>query len=165
MVEGSGQGQGGTPPGLEAYTPPLIVLDTGVVVSALVGPEETLHHRLLDMIASGGVLLALSDAFLRELSRVAGYPDVEPQIVSAARALRYGLELGTMGRMYRPTRYDWPSVKDPKDGWMLDLAWAARADYIVSRDPHLTGAAMPFPVEVLEPQQLLEHLANLTRGE
>jgi predicted nucleic acid-binding protein len=135
------------------------------VVSALVGPANTPHHRLLDMIASGGVLLAISDEFLRELSRAAGYPDVEPQIVSAARALRYGLDIGYMGHMRRPTRYDWPSVKDPKDGWMLDLAWAARADYIVSRDPHLTEATMPIPVEVLEPQQLLEHLANLARGE
>ncbi|CAA9487181.1 MAG: hypothetical protein AVDCRST_MAG12-1875 [uncultured Rubrobacteraceae bacterium] len=112
----------------------------------------------MDEVASGGVLLAISDEFLRELSRVAGYPDVEPQIVSAARALRYGLDLGVMGRMQRPTRYDRPSVRDPKDGWMLDLAWFARADCIVSRDPHLTDAKMPFPVEVLEPQQLLDRL-------
>ena len=42
--------------------------------------------------------------------------------------------------------------------WLLDLAWAARADCIVSRDPHLTGVTMPFPVEVLEPHQLLERL-------
>jgi predicted nucleic acid-binding protein len=41
---------------------------------------------------------------------------------------------------------------------LLDLAWAARADCIVSRDPHLTGVTMPFPVEVLEPHQLLECL-------
>ncbi len=102
--------------------------------------------------------LAASDAFFRELSRAAGYPDVEPRIVSAARALRYGLDLGFMGRMYHPTRYDWPSVRDPKDGWMLDLAWMAGASYIISRDPHLTGATMPFPVEVLEPQQLLSRL-------
>lgn len=143
---------------METFTPPLIVLDTGIVVSALVGPEGTPHHRLLDAVAVGDVLLAVSDEFLRELSRVVGYPDVEPQIVSAARAMRYGLDIGSTGLMRRPTRYDWPSVKDPKDGWMLDLAWASRADCIVSRDPHLTEAEMPFPVEVLEPQQLLERL-------
>ncbi len=143
---------------MEPYPSALIVLDTGVVISALVGPEDTSHHRLLDRVASGGVLLAVSDEFLRELSRVAGYPDVEPQIASAARALRYGLDIGVMGRMYRTTRYDWPSIRDPKDGWMLDLAWVARADCIVSRDPHLTGVTMPFPVEVLEPHQLLERL-------
>jgi putative PIN family toxin of toxin-antitoxin system len=141
-----------------AYPSALIVLDTSVVVSALVGPADTPHDRLMDRVASGEVLLAISDEFLRELSRVAGYPGVEPQISSAARALRYGLNLGTMGLMHRPTRYDWPSVKDPKDGWMLDLAWASGADYIVSRDPHLTDAKMPFPVEVLDPRELLARL-------
>jgi predicted nucleic acid-binding protein len=109
-------------------------------------------------VASGAVTLAVSDEFFRELSSVAGYPDVEPQIVSSARALRYGLDLGFMGRMFHPTRYDWPSIRDRKDGWMLDLAWMAQASYIVSRDPHLTEAEMPFSVEVLEPQQLLERL-------
>lgn len=143
---------------MEAPAPPLIVLDTSVVVSALVGPPGSPHDRLIDKVASGDVLLALSDDFLRELSRVVGYPDVEPQIVSAARALRYGLELGVMGNLRPTPRHDWPSIRDPKDGWMLDLAWTVYADCIVSRDPHLTRATMPFPVEVLEPQQLLERL-------
>lgn len=124
----------------------------------MVGPESTPHHRLLDKVAAGDVLLAVSDAFLRELSRVVGYPGIEFRIVSAARALRYGLDIGTMGLMRRPTRYDWPSVKDPDDGWMLDLAWASGADCIVSRDPHLTDAEMPFPVEVLDPRELLARL-------
>ena len=79
---------------MEPHFSALIVLDTGIVVSALVGPEDTPHHRLIERVASGGVLLALSDASLSELSRVVGYPDVEPQIRSAARALRYGLDLG-----------------------------------------------------------------------
>lgn len=143
---------------MEASKPPLIVLDTSVVVSALVGPEGTTYHRLLDMVAAGDVLLALSNDSLRELSRVVGYPDVEPQIVSAARAFRYGLDLGTMGEQFFPTRYDWPSLRDPNDGWLLDLAWEARADYIISRDPHLSKATMPFPVEVLGPEQLLSRL-------
>ena len=145
---------------MEPQFSPLIVLDTGVVVSALVGPEDTPHHRLIERVASGGVQLALSDEFLRELSRVVGYPDVEPQIRSAARALRYGLDFGVMGYTYRPTRRDWPSVKDRKDWWMLDLAWAAETDCIVTRDPHLTEAKMPFPVEVLEPHQLLALLPS-----
>lgn len=143
---------------MEAPAPPLIVLDTSVVVSALVGPAGSPHDQLIDKVASGDVLLALSDDFLRESSRVVGYPDIEPRIVSAARAVRYGLELGVMGKLLPTPRHDWPSVSDPKDGWMLDLAWTVQADCIVSRDPHLTRAAMPFPVEVLEPHQLLERL-------
>ncbi len=118
---------------MEAPAPPLIVLDTSVVVSALVGPPGSPHDRLIDKVASGDVLLALSDDFLRELSRV-------------------------MGNLRSTPRNDWPSIRDPKDGWMLDLVWNVYADCIVSRDPHLTRATMPFPVEVLEPHQLLERL-------
>lgn len=133
---------------MEAPSPPLIVLDTSVVVSALVGPPGTPHDLVIDKVASGDVLLALSDDFLRELSRVVGYPDVEPQIVSAARAVRCGLELGVMGNLLPTPRHDWPSIRDPKDGWMLDLAWTVYADYIVTRDPHLIDAKMP-----LKPRQ------------
>jgi predicted nucleic acid-binding protein len=38
---------------------------------------------------------------------------------------------------------------------MLDLAFDAAADYIVSWDRHLTYATMPFPIEVNTPSELL----------
>lgn len=69
---------------MEAPAPPLIVLDTSVVVSALVGPAGSPHGRLIDKVASGDVLLARSVDFLREPSRVVGYPDIEARIVSGA---------------------------------------------------------------------------------
>lgn len=69
-----------------------------------------------------------------------------------------GLDLGVLGILYRPTRYDWPSVPDPKDYWQPDLAWEAEADYIVAWDTHLLDANLPFPIEVLTPPQLLERL-------
>lgn len=135
-------------------SPPLIVLDTQVVVSALIGHEEAASHRVCKAVGATDVLLAISDAFLIELTRVVGYPDVETRIASHARAFRIALDIGVMGAKYRPRRYDWPSLLDPNDGWMLDLAWETQADYIVIRDGHL-NAKLPFPVEVLTPPQLL----------
>lgn len=92
------------------------------------------------------------------MARVVRYPHVERAIGSAGTAFQIALDLAFMGRPYRTRRYDWPSIADPGDGWMLDLAWASAADHIVSWDPHLTGAKMPFPVAVLEPHQLLARL-------
>lgn len=139
--------------------PPLIVLDTQVVISALIGQEDAASHRICKAVGTAEVLLAISDAFLIELSHVIGYPDVETRIASHARTFRVALDIGVMGTKYRPRRYDWPSLVDPKDGWMLDLAWEARADYIITRDGHLR-TELPFPIEVLTPPQLLSLLSS-----
>jgi len=140
--------------------PPLIVLDTGVVVRALTGDPQSSSSQVVRAVATGVVRLALSDDFLSELVRVIRYPHVERSIGSAGMAFEIALDLAFMGQLYRTRRFDWPSIEDPNDGWMLDLAWASGADYIVSWDPHLTDAEMPFPIEVLEPQQLLERLTR-----
>lgn len=137
---------------------PLIVLDTLVVVSALVGPDNGSSRRVIWAIATGDARLALSDDFLREVSRVIRYPDVIPKIRGPVRAFEVALEIGLMGEMNHPRKVDWPSLRDPKDSWMLDLAWDAVADYIVTRDPHLLNFSPPFPVEVMEPHQLLTRL-------
>ncbi len=58
----------------------------------------------------------------------------------------------------RPRRLDWPSVPDPNDWWMPDLALSAQADFIVTWDRHLRDAGLPFAVEVMTPPELLERL-------
>lgn len=139
---------------------PLIVLDTDVVVTALLGDENASSARVVRAVSTGEMRLALSDAFLRELYLTMRRPRVALNIRSAVRAFEVGLELGVMGTLYRPAGYDWPSVPDPADYWQPDLAWEADADYIVAWDPHLTGASLPFPVEVLEPPALLDRLRS-----
>ena len=137
---------------------PLAVFDTLVVVGALVGPEDGSSRRAVRAVATGEARLAISDDFLREVSRVIRYLDVSSKIGHPARAFDVALEIGLAGEMNRPRRLDWPSIRDPKDGWMLDLTWNALADFIVTRDPHLLEADLPFPVEVLEPGEFLERL-------
>lgn len=45
----------------------LIVLDTGVVVSALIGSRDAAAFRICRAIGTGAVRLAISDRFLAEL--------------------------------------------------------------------------------------------------
>lgn len=138
---------------------PLVVVDTGVVVRALAGAEGSSSYRLPRAMGAGEIRLVLSDDFLRELYEVVGYPRVEARIVSGARAFRLALDVGVMGEMRHPRRLDWPSVPDPGDWWMPDLAYDSGADYIVSWDPHLTDADLPLPVEVVEPPPLLRKVS------
>jgi predicted nucleic acid-binding protein len=105
--------------------------------------------------ATGDVRLAHSDEGLRELTRVVSEKDEEGLIRSASRVFGVALDLWAHRTLYHPTRRDWPSIPDPDDGWMLDLAFDDAADYIASWDPHVTYATMPFPIEVNTPSELL----------
>jgi predicted nucleic acid-binding protein len=51
-----------------------------------------------------------------------------------------------------------PSVRDPKDSWILDLAHIAGADYIVSYDSAVRDAAEVLGFEGVSPEDLLEIL-------
>lgn len=47
-------------------------------------------------------------------------------------------------------------MPDPKDYWMLDLAFVSEADFIITWDPHLLDHEIPLPVEVVTPARFLE---------
>jgi putative PIN family toxin of toxin-antitoxin system len=135
---------------------PVIVLDTVVIVGAILGKPESADAQVLRAVETGGLRLALSDDGLREVIRVLSYPEVEAKIRRPVRAFEVALALGLMGRLYRPRKLDWPSLRDPKDGWVLDLAYDAGADIIVTRDKHLFRVASSLGFEVWTPPKLLE---------
>ena len=142
--------------------PPLAVVDTLVVVSAIIGTPGNASHALLKAVKTGGLRLAVSDDWLRELVRVLEYPRIAERIGlhsdRAARAFRIALGIGLMGTLYRPRRLDWPSLGDPNDGWIFDLAFESDAAFVVSRDRRVIEAGQALEVDVLEPAVALERL-------
>jgi predicted nucleic acid-binding protein len=60
--------------------------------------------------------------------------------------------------MYHPRRLDWPSLRDPNDGWIFDLAYTAGADYIVTYDNAVRDAADALGFVAVLPEDLLEIL-------
>jgi predicted nucleic acid-binding protein len=129
-----------------------------VVVSAIIGDREGPNAAILDAVATGDVRLAISDDQLSELVRALSYPETEHSIGRPMRAFEVALDIGTMGFMYHPRRLDWPSLSDPKDGWIFDLAHAAGADYIVSYDNAVHSAASALQFVAVSPEDLLELL-------
>jgi putative PIN family toxin of toxin-antitoxin system len=134
---------------------PLVVIDANVVASALLGRPEASSARLLRLAATGDLTLALSDEYLLELERIMDYPELLR--VPTGRAFTMGLDLGLHGDLFRPDRLDWPSMKDRKDWYVLDLAFDSGADYLVTRDRGFDAVLDYF--EVLTPPQLLAILA------
>jgi putative PIN family toxin of toxin-antitoxin system len=139
--------------------PPLLVVDTLVVVSAIIGNTGSASFAVLRAIETGEVRLAVSDDWLRELVRVLEYPRIAG-IINAdqskpARAFRIALGIGLMGQLHRPRRLDWPSLSDPNDGWIFDLAFESHAEFIVSRDARVIAAGQALDFEVLDPAAAL----------
>lgn len=136
----------------------LVVIDTMVVVSAIAGKRDGPDAAVIDAVATGDVRLAISDDQLSELVRVLGYEDIEQMVHRPVRAFETALDLATMGFMYHPRRLDWPSLTDPKDGWILDLAFSSGADYIVTYDRAVHDAADALGFMAVRPEDLLEIL-------
>ena len=138
---------------------PLVVLDTMVVLSAIFSEDaEGPSASVVRAVATGDVRLAISDDQLSELVRVMGYEDVEGNIGKPLRTFEVALDIGTMGFMYHPRRLDWPSLTDPKDGWIFDLAYTSGADFIVSYDNAVPEAADELGFVAIYPEDLPEIL-------
>lgn len=135
------------------------MLDTNVATAAALGSPGSANSRIVDEVATGGVRLALSDDYLGELVRTMSKPRVEEH-ASVGRAVRIALVLAYMGGAYRPRKYDWPSVPDPRDWWLLDLALESGAEYIVTWNTRHLQPARPLGFDVLEPPDLLARLPD-----
>jgi predicted nucleic acid-binding protein len=86
------------------------------------------------------------------------YEDIQGMIQVPLRAFEVAIDIGTMRIMYHPRRLDWPSLRDPKDGWIFDLAHAAGLDYIVSYDGAVRDVAAELGFVAVLPEELLELL-------
>ena len=128
------------------------VLDPNVFVSALIstaGPPRQIVAAWVD----GRFELVASPALLAELHDVLARPKFR-RWVSAATAASFveGLREATLVLDDPPPQGISP---DPDDDYLIVLARAANAVYLVSGDRHLVGLAGSDP-PVLTPRQFLE---------
>ena len=135
-----------------------------MIVNAIIGQEGSASDRILRAVATADLLLAVSDAGHRELVRVMGYKNIQAKCTNPERAVAVALDIGTMATLYHPRRFDWPTVPDPKDGWLLDLAYESEAAHVVTSDQHLLRhrpALKEMGFSILAPPQLLPLLPPL----
>jgi putative PIN family toxin of toxin-antitoxin system len=130
-----------------------------IVVSGVIGKRDGSDAKILEAVETGLVNVALSDAWLIELYRVFDYPAIRQHLPNPARVFRAASGLSLMGEMFQPRKCDWPSLSDPKDWWVLDLAFEAQADFIVSLDKAVRKAVSRLDfVRVVNSAELLELL-------
>jgi putative PIN family toxin of toxin-antitoxin system len=134
-----------------------VVCDVGVVVSGLLsaaGPPG----RILDRWRDGQFDLVVSPLWLDELVRVLGRPKL-------ARYLSPGEPQEVLGaiRLQADVVADPPAepglTPDPGDDYLVALARAAEADFLISGDAHLLTLVDPRP-PVRTPREFEDLLAQ-----
>ena len=136
---------------------PRAVLDTNVLVSALISPGGG-SARLLVELRSGAFELVLSPLLLLELREVLRR-DKFRRYVSEAEADAY-VELIRSEGIVRPDPASSlePLSADPDDEYLIDLARDAQADALVTGDNHLLDLRAIIPV--MTPAEFLETLPD-----
>lgn len=120
---------------------PRVVLDTNVVLSALVfGGGAT--ARLRQAWQAGRLLPLVSTATVQELVRVLAYPKFKLDAASRQELLADYLPWAEVVTVPEPPPRV-PECRDPHDLPCLHLAVAGRAQYLVSGDADLLTLASP----------------------
>lgn len=151
-------------------SPQRVVFDCNVYFQALISPNGP-AGRCVDAALAGRVELYCSSYVIRELRETAGDPKLRAK--HGLDDERVGLLIENIERAARfldivPERFVYP--RDPDDAHYINLALAADATYVVSRDKDLLDLRdgrtpegrdfrSRFPaLQIVEPQELLRAL-------
>lgn len=134
-----------------------VVVDTGVLVSALIRPQGTtgavlraLRDGRFKPVYSIDMLVEIIDVLARQVFRVKYH--VEPDHISALINL-----IRLRGEPVAPQRKI-KACRDPKDDRFLEAALAGQADCIVSGDADLLSLTPFEGIPILRPAELLARL-------
>lgn len=130
------------------------VLDTNVIVSALLKPEGR-QALLLDLALSGSFALLVSPALLEEYEEVLRRPRFRLDQRRVTQALR---EIRSAARLVQPRR-QLLATRDPDDNMVLECGVEGGANYVV------TGNARDFPkdfqgIQIILPREFMLILAE-----
>lgn len=136
---------------LEEKTPPRVVLDTSVLISALL--FRGLPSRLIPLWQKGKVTILVSSEVLKEYLRVLAYPKFE----LAAQEIKALIEIELLPfvdavKVKSKIRV---IVKDPSDDKFLELAVDGKADFLISHDKHLLGLGVFKGIKILSVAEFL----------
>ena len=136
---------------------PRVVLDTNVLVSALITPAGA-SARLLVELRAGAFEFIVSPALLFEVrevlhrDRFRRYLSIEDADAYVEAIRRDAVIIDD------PPGATGPDVGDPDDQFLVDLAWVSRVDTLVSGDARVLELRDRLPVKT--PAEFLASLAD-----
>lgn len=133
------------------------VLDPNVLISAVISPAGA-PREILTAWTQGRCDVVVSPELLGELRDVLARPKFR-RWVSDSAAVEYVDGLADAALLIDDPPAQPGLSPDPDDDYLITLARAAGADYLVSGDHHLTGLADPTP-PVLTPREFRDRLTE-----
>lgn len=133
-----------------------IVIDTNVIISAFRSRKgasfkliSLLEYDIFNVNISVPLILEYESILIRELKNIRlNKKDIDV-------FLDYFCKIGKKYNIY----YLWrPFLKDPKDDFLLELAYTSESDFIITYNIKDFKGSIEFGIKVLTPQQFIEIL-------
>lgn len=131
------------------------VVDTSVLVSALIGGAESSPALVVRACREGRLTLVASPRLVDELTGVLERAKFD-RWTGDGRGLAYVAGLVAIAEMHDDVPAPPPVTVDPDDDFLVALATFSKADYVTSVDRHVLAAETD--VVVVTPAQLLERI-------
>ncbi len=138
-----------------------LILDTNILLSAFLSPLGA-PAKLLDAWERKTFTLVACDALIAELSDVAGRPFFRARLRAiAAELLAAGLRDFSFFCQNLPSG---PIAPDPKDSYLLALAEASQAEFLVTGDKQLLSLKQHQSTRIITPAAMVELLPEAASG-
>ncbi len=138
-----------------------VILDTNILLSALLSPLGA-PAKLLHAWERKMFTLVASDALIGELRDVAGRPFFRARLrASAAELLAAGLRDFSFYCRDLPSG---PIAPDPKDNYLLAMAEASQAEFLVTGDKELLSLQRHKSTRIVTPAAMVEVLQEAESG-
>lgn len=137
----------------------VVVLDTNVLIAAL-RSRRGASFRLLSLVGTGRFDIALSVPLVLEYEGVANrlLSELEMSAGDVGDIIDYLCAVA----IHRPVFFLWrPTLPDPKDDMVLELAVDAGAPVIVTFNRRDFAGAERFGVRVLTPREYLQEIGDI----
>jgi len=133
-----------------------IVLDTNVLVSALINPHGK-PAQIINYVFENKIRLFTSPSIMEELERVLSYPKLMKRHGLDSEELKEFIsDLLSIMSLIEEEKIIEVIMEDPSDDKYLSCAIDAKVDFIISGDIHLLNLGEYEGIRIVTPAQFLE---------
>jgi len=136
------------------------VIDTNLFISGLFA-RDSLSARLQDLWINREFELVTSIEIIKEISRVLSYPRIQKRFKPTEENIRRFFRLIFRKAVISKDIYQTDKiVDDPTDNKLLACALEKKADFIVSRDPHLRNLKHFHGIQIIDATTFIEKVKS-----